>query len=769
MRNQLVKAFLIVLLLLNILNATEDVPTEDEVIKLYVATFKRAPDKKGLDYWVSSSGLKLSQIAQSFFDQTETKDLYPDGTSTTEFINSIYSNLFNRVPDSIGLDYWKIELDEGRISKNRFIEAVINGAQGDDDLILENKTSVGRYFAITKGYSDITLAKTIMENITKDISTVNNAKAILDNISDNNIDLISYSFNIESSKILLGSSTIENSSGWGCVGKKDEDNIGNLYIIAQASNDGYCFVDGRYNFSNFNVEIGSTNSSIGGITLDTYKIHQPATAPTEFSSTKYLIYYKFPTYEDYTIYEFENGDFTKLGEVKQSSIIQDDYTKIDFLAVEDIKTPKSIIFAPSTTRVSIYNKKSDILEMARIKVSTKFDLYKYRYTPSENAIPFDNKRDFSYSLNTQSSIYSRKREYFSIINNQTLGVIWQDQNSANIFFSNFDATLNNYTQIKFPNNLSEQLAAATIDSSGNIYYITIQSGSGLANDSARSATIYKADHSGTLISSKSIDTSKSGLNIVEFDTGNVASLLHKSNQLALVIGRRMHRSSDGLNHQGAIAIVFDDSSLEVIKNFGQTSGHSWESVLKTNINGEFIAIDLGDNYPRGINFHKFTNTTMAHKLIYTFKTEHGTSDISPAGVKYDFYNEISNATTSYYKWSNDNKVYTEIGGLIQNSNGEYLVIFVGEPNSNGLSIDNSRVSGYLNDPRDIGFVKISSDLSIIQSTGIEENGGFYTFGGTWSNQNNRGVTWLVDYKDINLENATRLKTLRLSNGNIFLI
>ena len=56
------------------------------VTKVYVATFDRAPDKAGLDYWVNNSGLSLEAIATSFFDQDETKALYPSGTSTSKEI-----------------------------------------------------------------------------------------------------------------------------------------------------------------------------------------------------------------------------------------------------------------------------------------------------------------------------------------------------------------------------------------------------------------------------------------------------------------------------------------------------------------------------------------------------------------------------------------------------------------------------------------------------------------------------------------------------------
>lgn len=158
--------------------SSELVPTQEEVAKLYVATFNRAPDSAGLSYWVNGSNLKLSEIAQSFFDQPETQTLYPITTENREFIKDVYQNLFNRDPDIDGWDYWENELNTGTFTKNRFIEAVINGAQdndiSNDASILSNKTDVGLHFA-SAGLDDIDTAKSVMLNVTDDRTTVNTA------------------------------------------------------------------------------------------------------------------------------------------------------------------------------------------------------------------------------------------------------------------------------------------------------------------------------------------------------------------------------------------------------------------------------------------------------------------------------------------------------------------------------------------------------------------------------------------------------------------
>ena len=50
--------------------------------------------------------------------------------------------------------------------------------------------------------------------------------------------------------------------------------------------------------------------------------------------------------------------------------------------------------------------------------------------------------------------------------------------------------------------------------------------------------------------------------------------------IACAIARTMTRAGDGLNHQGGIAIVLNASTLELITNYGQTSGHSFANSLQ---------------------------------------------------------------------------------------------------------------------------------------------------------------------------------------------
>ncbi|MCX6077340.1 MAG: DUF4214 domain-containing protein [Campylobacterales bacterium] len=150
----------------------------NDVTKLYVATFNRAPDAAGLNYWVYDSGLSIEGIAASFFDQPETQQLYPVGTANENFINSVYDNLFNRAAEQEGLDYWVAELNSGNISKQKFILAVINGAQntalGQDATILTNKQTVGLSYVL-HGLDDVALASSVMSVVDASDASVESA------------------------------------------------------------------------------------------------------------------------------------------------------------------------------------------------------------------------------------------------------------------------------------------------------------------------------------------------------------------------------------------------------------------------------------------------------------------------------------------------------------------------------------------------------------------------------------------------------------------
>ena len=171
--------FVAMLFSTNLVFGADDINVTDEekqVIELYIATFNRAPDKAGLDYWVGEMKNRhwtLEDVASSFFDQKETKELYPEDTTLEDFINTVYLNVLNRQSDKGGVKYWKEQLEKGNITKQKFIISIINAAKSPtggkkDKKVLENKVEAGLYFAIDMGLNDATLAKNIVREVTDD-------------------------------------------------------------------------------------------------------------------------------------------------------------------------------------------------------------------------------------------------------------------------------------------------------------------------------------------------------------------------------------------------------------------------------------------------------------------------------------------------------------------------------------------------------------------------------------------------------------------------
>jgi hypothetical protein len=94
--------------------------------------------------------------------------------------------------------------------------------------------------------------------------------------------------------------------------------------------------------------------------------------------------------------------------------------------------------------------------------------------------------------------------------------------------------------------------------------------------------------------------------------------------------------------------IFDSSTLKLVKDWGETSRHSFGNSLKLTTNKKFTGMDLGDNYPRGINFWSFTKKEKEMNVIYSFKTLHGMKARSRTGVVHPPYPEISVDGKQFY-------------------------------------------------------------------------------------------------------------------------
>lgn len=176
----------LILLSLTVATLLAQEPTKENVAQLYVATFDRASESAGLNYWLYDSGLNLEGIARSFFDQKETKLRYPSYLSTEDFIKAVYRNLFDREPDEAGLKYWKDQIDNGIIPRDEFILATINGALGKDKQIMSNKTDVSLYFA-DSSLSDVRMAEFCVADVDDTKESVKESKSMIDDFLDGRV------------------------------------------------------------------------------------------------------------------------------------------------------------------------------------------------------------------------------------------------------------------------------------------------------------------------------------------------------------------------------------------------------------------------------------------------------------------------------------------------------------------------------------------------------------------------------------------------------
>lgn len=85
--------------------------------RLYEATFDRAPDAAGLDYWVAhldnGDGDAYAAMVQSFMASEEYANRYGTGQTDADFVTAVYENVLDRQPDDAGMAYWTGQMADG--------------------------------------------------------------------------------------------------------------------------------------------------------------------------------------------------------------------------------------------------------------------------------------------------------------------------------------------------------------------------------------------------------------------------------------------------------------------------------------------------------------------------------------------------------------------------------------------------------------------------------------------------------------------------------
>ena len=129
-----------------------DGAVEQRLQKFYIAYYGRPSDYDGTAYWKSTLANQLSgselRMAGYFGNplQTEFANLYGTTTTNPEFLDRVYLNLFNRVADAEGRNYWagiiQSKVNAGMSTDNARAEVVIqimDGAQGADAALITTK------------------------------------------------------------------------------------------------------------------------------------------------------------------------------------------------------------------------------------------------------------------------------------------------------------------------------------------------------------------------------------------------------------------------------------------------------------------------------------------------------------------------------------------------------------------------------------------------------------------------------------------------------
>jgi len=104
--------------------------TIESVQQLYVAYFNRPAEPTGLNYWVNAiqnNGGTLTDVSRAFAATTEYQAQFAN-MSSDQIIVKIYDNLFNRLPDQSGLNYWSGNLQSGKLTINFIVDAIASSA-----------------------------------------------------------------------------------------------------------------------------------------------------------------------------------------------------------------------------------------------------------------------------------------------------------------------------------------------------------------------------------------------------------------------------------------------------------------------------------------------------------------------------------------------------------------------------------------------------------------------------------------------------------------
>ncbi len=123
----------------------------EQVQKIFIAFYQRPADPAGLKYWaqrVDAAGGDFGAVIDAFASSPEAVALYGtiDAATIGTVIDSLYMALFNTTPDATGKAFYTEGFANGTFTAGTIALAVLNGAQNDDLVAVQNKVQVANEF-----------------------------------------------------------------------------------------------------------------------------------------------------------------------------------------------------------------------------------------------------------------------------------------------------------------------------------------------------------------------------------------------------------------------------------------------------------------------------------------------------------------------------------------------------------------------------------------------------------------------------------------------
>lgn len=168
---------------------------QNEVAELYIGFFGRAPDAIGFGYWAQdlANGATVYDVAANFARTPEFVSEY-GGLTPEQQVDKIYLNVLNRTADAAGRSYWAGEIASGTpvsVVVYQVVYAAFSGSAVSDpdpvvaaqavldQQLVQNKVTVGQYFAIDLASNNTALAATAFDPVTADPASVTAAENYL--------------------------------------------------------------------------------------------------------------------------------------------------------------------------------------------------------------------------------------------------------------------------------------------------------------------------------------------------------------------------------------------------------------------------------------------------------------------------------------------------------------------------------------------------------------------------------------------------------------